>query len=174
MNPVLRSLVFRKSKPSTGEGCRIGRRWRFAAALTCLAAGVGGVGEAAAADRWETLTAIHWVENPTNSPAPGAHGELGAYQFRRSTWRSYSSLPFEYARERVHADEVAIRHYEWLSRGFQKAGLAPTPYRIALAWNAGLNAALQGRAPRASHDYARRVVNIVDSLKERTANAARR
>jgi hypothetical protein len=174
MNPVLRSLVFRKKKPSTGEACRTGRRWRFGLALACATVGGSATPDLLATDRWETLTAIHWVENPTNDPAPGAHGELGAYQFRRSTWRSYSSLPFEYARERAHADEVAIKHYEWIRRGFEGAGLAPTSYRIALAWNAGLNAALQGRAPRASHDYARRVVNIVESLKERTANAAQR
>jgi len=125
-----------------------------------------------AADRWETLQAIHWVENPNNSPAPGAHGELGAYQFRRSTWFSHTRKPFEYARERAHADEVAVMHYEWLKRGFEKSGVKVTPYRIALAWNAGLNAALGGRAPRASHNYATRVTNIVESLKLRTAQGA--
>lgn len=125
-----------------------------------------------ASDRWETLEAIHWVENPNNDPAPGAHGELGAYQFRRSTWTTYTRKPFEYARERQHADEVAVMHYEWLKRGFTDAGLEPTPYRIALAWNAGLSSVLRGRAPRASHDYATRVTNIVESLKLRTANAA--
>jgi hypothetical protein len=174
MNPVLRSLIFRKTKPSTREAGRVGKRWRFGAVLACAVFAAGAPEAPAMADRWETLTAIHWIENPTNDPAPGAHGELGAYQFRRSTWRAYTSLPFEYARNRSHADEIAVRHYDWLRRGFENAGLSPTPYRIALAWNAGLNAALHGRAPRASHDYARRVVNIVESLKERTANAAQR
>ncbi len=127
--------------------------------------------EGRAADRWEVLQAIHWVENPDNSPAPGPYGELGAYQFRRSTWRDHTTLPFEYARERVHSDAVAIKHYEWLKRGFERAGLAPTPYRIALAWNAGLTATLKGRVPATTHHYARRVTNIVESLKQRTAKA---
>lgn len=131
--------------------------------LACLAT------EGRASDRWEILQAIHWVENPDNSPAPGPFGELGAYQFRRSTWRDYTSLPFEYARDRVHSDAVAIKHYEWLKRGIERAGLAATPYRIALAWNAGLTATLKGRVPAATHQYAKRVTNIVESLTQRTA-----
>lgn len=127
--------------------------------------------EGRASDRWEVLQAIHWVENPDNNPAPGPYGELGAYQFRRSTWRDYTTLPFEYARERVHSDAVAIKHYEWLKRGFERAGMTATPYRIALAWNAGLTATLKGRVPTATHQYARRVTNIVESLKQRTAKS---
>lgn len=90
-------------------------RWVGAMAV-CLGLFVGA--RVHASDRWETLEAIHWVENPENSPAPGPFGELGAYQFRRSTWYTYTSVPFEYARERVHSDAVAIKHYEWLKRGF--------------------------------------------------------
>jgi len=126
---------------------------------------------AEASDRWEVLQAIHWVENPDNSPAPGPYGELGAYQFRRSTWKSHTTKPFEYAREREHSDEVAIKHYEWLKRGFERAGLSATPYRIALAWNAGLTATLSGRVPTVTHQYATRVTNIVESLKQRTAKS---
>ncbi|HRP05929.1 MAG TPA: hypothetical protein PLV87_13535 [Opitutaceae bacterium] len=141
-------------------------RWAGALAV-CL--GLVLAANLHASDRWETLEAIHWVENPENSPAPGPFGELGAYQFRRSTWYTYTSVPFEYARERTHSDAVAIKHYEWLKRGFERAGLAVTPYRIALAWNAGLSATLSGRIPAATHQYARRVANIVESLKQRTA-----
>jgi hypothetical protein len=40
------------------------------------------------------------------------------------------------------------------------AGLAATPYRIALAWNGGLTAAVKGRAPAVAHDYAQRAENL--------------
>ena len=38
---------------------------------------------ARAEDRAALLSAIHSLENPYNLTKPGAHGELGAYQFRQ-------------------------------------------------------------------------------------------
>jgi len=114
--------------------------------------------------RTETLEAIHAVENPRDSMQPGRHGELGPYQFRRSTWRMHTQLPFERALDRDASQEVAIRHYEWLRRGLVRAGMAPTPYNIALAWNGGLTATIRGRTSAASHRYAERVANLTQEL----------
>lgn len=120
-----------------------------------------------ASDRWETLRAINWVENPTNHTRRGAFGELGPYQFRPQTWRMHTRKPFEWAVERVHADEVAIKHYEWLRRELREAGIDPSPYNIALAWNSGLTAVTRGRVPRVTYDYANRVANLVAQQKSR-------
>ncbi len=127
---------------------------------------VGITHSLSAGERWETLQAIHLIENPTNSARPGAHGELGAYQFRRSTWQMHTSKPFRYALIRKHADEVAVEHYEWLCVQLRRKGIAPTPYNIAMAWNAGIGAVTSGRIPRVSRSYAKRVVAIVDQLQE--------
>lgn len=137
--------------------------------LLCLLTSV-----AAASDRWETLQAIHWIENPTESTRPGRYGELGAYQFRPATWRMHSKQPFQMALNRAESDKVAVAHYEWIRRGLQQAGLEATPYRIAMAWNAGLTAVVEGRAPSASHNYASRVVNLVTELKSRQVAASGR
>ena len=118
-----------------------------------------------ASDRWETLRAINWVENPTNHARRGAFGELGPYQFRPQTWRMHTRKPFEWAVERVHADEVAVKHYEWLRRELREAGIDPSPYNIALAWNSGLGAVTSGRVPRVTYDYANRVSNLVAQQK---------
>ncbi len=134
----------------------------MAVMLVCLAASLR------AGEQWETLQAIHLIENPQNSPRPGAHGELGAYQFRQSTWRMHSRAPFRNALVRSHADRVAVAHYDWLVRELRRNGVRPTAYTIALAWNAGLTAAVSGRAPRSSHHYAQRVVNIADELRRAT------
>ncbi len=123
-----------------------------------------------ASQRWETLQAINWVENPRNSTKVGPHGELGPYQFRISTWRDYSSKPFACAVIRKDADEVAVKHYDWIKRGLERAGIAPTPFNIALAWNAGLNTVINGSAPAASYAYARHVNNLVVSLKAQLAS----
>ena len=64
---------------------------------------------ALASERWATLEAIHWIENPQDSTKPGRFGELGAYQFRESTWRMHSSVPFPRAVERRVSDDVAGR-----------------------------------------------------------------
>lgn len=125
-----------------------------------------------AADQWETLQAIHLIENPHNSARPGAHGELGAYQFRPTTWRMHSRQPFRQALVRDHADRVAVAHYEWIVQQLRRNGLKPTTYNIALVWNAGIGAVTSGRAPRASHHYAQRVVNIADELQRATVAAS--
>jgi hypothetical protein len=121
-------------------------------------------GELLASDRWETLQAINLVENPRNSPKPGAMGELGPYQFREGTWRMHTSKPFSMAVQREHADEIAVKHYEWLRRGLERNGLTANPYNIALAWNAGLSAVVNGRVGNRTRGYASQVVNLVDEL----------
>lgn len=125
-----------------------------------------------ASERWETLQAINWVENPRNSLRPGPLGELGPYQFRQSTWRSYTKRPFALALERRYSDEVAVQHYEWIKRGLQGAGIDPIPYNIALAWNAGLDQVVNGRVPASACDYAARVDGLVEMLKARAAPRA--
>lgn len=119
-------------------------------------------------DRWETLRAINWVENPTNQTTVGRFGELGPYQFRPTTWRMHTQKPFRQAIQREVADEVAIRHYEWIKRTFEQAGVEPNVFNIAMAWNCGVNAVIAGRAPAVSYNYAQRVANLVETLKQRT------
>lgn len=121
------------------------------------------------AERWKVLKAINWVENPTNHTKYGPKGELGPYQFRASTWKDYSKLPFSYAVKREHADEVAVRHYEWIKQGLINAGIDPSPYNIALVWNSGLGAVTSGRIPKSTYRYAEQVHNLVEVLQRQTA-----
>src|SRR5688572_18853062 len=122
--------------------------------------------EVRADDRWETLRAINWVENPTNHSRPGKFGEMGPYQFRSATWRMHTRRPFSQATQREAADEVAVAHYEWLKTNLEKAGVDASPFNIAMAWNSGVNNVIKGRAPNVSYNYAQRVVNLVHTFKE--------
>ncbi len=142
--------------------------------LTCLCSAWALTGSAADAwERAETLRAINWVENPTNHARRGSKGELGPYQFRSQTWRMHSRQPFERAVDRAHADEVAARHYEWIRRGLREAGIDPSPFNVALAWNSGLGSVLRGEVPTVSYRYAERVVNLVERQRdERRLRAA--
>jgi len=115
---------------------------------------------AVASERWATLEAIHCVENPRDLARPGPCGELGAYQFREETWRMHTSAPFASALNRRVSDAVAVKHFEALKQGLERAGLPATAYNIALAWNGGLTAVVRGRVPAASRDYAERVTNL--------------
>ena len=121
-------------------------------------------GSAQASVRWATLEAIHQLENPRNRPTPGPCGELGPYQFREMTWRMHTTAPFARAIDRRASDDVAVKHYEWLKRGLEGAGLPATAYNIALAWNGGLNAAVLGRAPAVARDYAERAANLAGAF----------
>ena len=125
--------------------------------------------EAQAATRWETLHAIHMVENPSNSPKPGPFGELGAYQFRSSTWEMYTKRPFSQAIDRSVSDEVAVQHYEWLKSALVRAGMEPSVYNIAMAWNAGIGSVIRGTVPSVARNYASRVENIANDLNRRLA-----
>jgi len=138
---------------------------QFKKLLLVVSAFVFTIG-AAAADRWETLRAINWVENPTNQTHLGRYGELGPYQFRPATWRMHTAKPFSLAVQRAAADEVAVKHYEWIRHAFEQAGVDPTAFNIALAWNCGVDAVLGGRAPSASYNYAERVSNLVEVFKQ--------
>lgn len=124
-------------------------------------------GSALASERWETLQAINWVENPRNSLKAGPGGELGPYQFRQATWFMHTRKPFALAVQRQQADDVAVKHYEWIKRGLERNGIAATPYNIALAWNAGLSQVINGRVPAVSYQYASQVNNLVEHLKGR-------
>jgi hypothetical protein len=136
--------------------------------LVCL----GAVATARADERREAfLEAIHHLENPRNSTRPGAHGELGAYQFRISTWIQHTSIPFRQALNRETSDAVAIKHYEWLKTRLEAARVPATNYNLALAWNGGLTAAVKGRAMPASHSYARRAVNLAKTFEPLTTPA---
>lgn len=141
-------------------------------ALTlCLGFGILTVARASETDRVATLEAIHNLENPRNLTRPGPCGELGAYQFRESTWRTYTSAPFSTALDRSASDQVAARHYDWLKVRLEAAHLPATPYNIALAWNSGVRATITGRAPRAARDYAQRAANLA-AVFRRTATVA--
>lgn len=128
--------------------------------------------ETMASGRWETLHAINLVENPTNQTQVGRFGELGPYQFRPATWRMHTDKPFRLAIQREVADEVAVKHYEWLKRMLDQAGIEPSAFNIAMAWNCGLEAVVQGHVPTVSYNYAQRVTNLVEASAERVPPAA--
>lgn len=141
--------------------------------LFVAAALLGGLAPAVqAAERADVLRAINWVENPTNHTRRGSKGELGPYQFMPKTWRLHTKKPFNLAVVREHADEVAVKHYEWIRAGLQNAGIDPSPYNIALAWNSGLGAVTGGRVPMVTYNYAERVQNLVEVQRRDRAIAA--
>lgn len=117
-------------------------------------------GFAFGSERWDTLRAINMVENPTNQTGYGSRGELGPYQFRSSTWRMHTNKPFRMANDRATADQVAVKHYEWIKDRLVAAGIDANSYNIALAWNCGITAVLNGRIPMQTYYYADRVNNL--------------
>lgn len=127
---------------------------------------------AKAADRWETLRAIHWVENPTNQTKVGKFGELGPYQFRPATWRMHTAKPFNLAVQRAESDAVAVKHYEWIKRSLERAGVEASAFNIAMAWNCGVQAVVNGRIPTVTYQYARRVTNLIESFRAERAEVA--
>ena len=130
----------------------------LALASFCRAASAE-VASSATAD--DVLYAIRQVESGDRYDGPpGSRGELGAYQFRRQVWYQHTREPFDQART-AYADKVAADHYRWIAGQLSSAGLTPTPWNIAAAWNSGLTAVRSQRIPRSTRDYANRVDNLV-------------
>ncbi len=129
---------------------------------------------AVGAERWETLRAINQVENPTNHTHFGSKGELGPYQFRRDTWRMHTRKPFSLATDRATADAVAVTHYEFIKRQLTEAGIAPTTFNIAMAWNCGINAVVSGRVPTVTYHYAEQVNNLAEAYHAQAVAEATR
>lgn len=144
---------------------------RLLTQLLLLATVLGFTIKAGADDRWETLRAINWVENPTNHTRMGRFGELGPYQFRAGTWRMHTKKSFQLATQREAADEIAIKHYEWIKQSLERAGVDANPFNIAMAWNSGVNNVLKGSVPSVSYDYAERVTNLVNTFKQNAPRA---
>lgn len=99
-------------------------------------------------------------------PPRGKLGERGSYQFRRSTWRMHTSSSFDLAENREVAYTVAKRHYVWIEAQLKANGIESSPYNVALAWNAGVNAVIRGKVPDVAYDYATRVLNIASSIPD--------
>jgi hypothetical protein len=125
-------------------------------------------------ERNDVLLAIHQVENPTDTTLVGRRGELGPYQFRPVVWRKYTVKPFELAADAAEAQTVAEMHYDWIARGLARNGFEVSPYHIALAWNAGLQATVNSRTSRGSRHYAQRVANLVEQPTAPTPEVAAR
>jgi len=109
------------------------------------------------------LRAIRIRECGDRSDAVGKYGERGAYQFRYRTWRQHSKSPFINA-HRAEAHVVARKHLDWLRRSLVRAGYKPTPYNIALCWNAGFASVVSGKFGRPSIEYAQDVENLYTSF----------
>lgn len=148
--------------------------WRTPLRVSLLVLVTGVASVAHASSRWSTLEAIHQLENPRDLTRFGPRGELGAYQFRPATWSLHTDVPFQRALERPMSDLVAGRHYDWLSRRLEAAGLRSSPYNIALAWNGGITAAVNGRSSRAAHAYATRAANLAEVLAREAHSPAER
>jgi len=111
------------------------------------------------------LSGIRIVETQDQlHPPRGKLGERGPYQFRRSTWRMHTSSSFELAENREVANTIAKRHYAWIEAQLRANGIDSSPYNVALAWNAGVNAVIRGAAPAVAHDYASRVINVASAI----------
>ena len=115
-------------------------------------------------DHSKLLEAIRQVEN-TPRWKVGRAGEVSEYQLLPLVWARYSDYPIHMATSHaesaiVEQQRVANAHLRWLIKHVEN----PSPYRIAVAWNGGLSAANNSRVSKGTACYARRVVNIYETL----------
>ncbi len=106
------------------------------------------------------IAAKECVKHPDK---PGAAGELGIYQICPKTWAQFSKQPHSCAyTDAAENERVARALLVWLKAGLQRVGVAPTPFALAEAWNAGLSATQRGKIGAATRDYAQCVVNLME------------
>lgn len=100
------------------------------------------------------LQALALVESGGNPRAIGAAGERGAFQM----------MPAVVASSGGHGERAAARHVRLIERELLHAGIEPTVFHLALAWNAGIGAVQRGQAPVRAYRHAVRVENIFKDL----------
>ena len=110
------------------------------------------------------LRAIKTVEAVRQPGKRGPAGELGYYRITPGVWSQHTTAPFA----RCGLDEkleewVAARHLDWIERELVRTGDGPSIFRIALAWNAGLNGSAD--APVSAKNYAKRVEALYREMK---------
>lgn len=134
---------------------------KLKALLLSLLSAVGFAQAKAEPINWNKLAdAIATVEN---TPGRGKHGERSPWQFTHAVWALHSGMSFSYAdvesvQARAEQRRVAIAHAQYIATSIDN----PTPYRIALAWNAGIAAVLHNTFSDASVGYAKRVRNVYE------------
>jgi hypothetical protein len=102
------------------------------------------------ADDAALLRAIAEVETG-NHPRTGRAGERGVHQMGPAA-RSDHATP--------------LAHLHWLVTTLRAGGEIPTPFVLALAWNAGATAVLEGRTTARQRDYAARVRNLYEEFSK--------
>lgn len=101
------------------------------------------------------LRALSMVESGNNVQAVGLAGELGKFQMMPAVVSECGGYGEREARREIQRIEVALVHM----------GVDPSPYNVALAWNAGLGAVRHGKVPESSYRHALRVVNLLEDLQ---------
>lgn len=103
------------------------------------------------------------VETPNGIPAkPGPAGDTGRWQLTPAV-RHDRAVDLRRIGKPITDENLAIAHVVWIEHVLLKNHITPTPYTVALAWNAGIGAELRGTAPARARDFARRVANLVES-----------
>jgi hypothetical protein len=115
---------------------------------------------ARASDDREFFYGIAVVENTPRGR--GAAGEQTPLQLHPLTIEQHAP-GFRGELDPIQAMRIARRHLAWLRAQLVRRGVDPSPFNLALCWNAGLSKTLSGRAPVSSYDYARRVVAIMEA-----------
>lgn len=100
------------------------------------------------------LQALALVESGGDARAVGAAGERGAFQMTPAVVASWGGYG-----EREAAKEVRL-----IERTLLHAGIEPTAFHLALAWNAGRGAVLRGQAPVRAYRHAGLVENTFQRL----------
>lgn len=126
------------------------------AVLVFLAAGLHAAPPAA------VMRAIRQVEGVKHPARRGPAGELGYYRVTAGVWYQHTRQPFARCGTSPGLEQAVVeKHLAWLTTQLQRRGIRATPYRLAYAWNAGLEAACF-RIPTdlSATDYAQRVENL--------------
>lgn len=93
----------------------------------------------------------------------GRAGERSEFQITRDVWYIWSHLPFECAsviHYQCDARSVALAQVESIYHQI----LNPSPFRVAVAWNAGIGAVQRGEISDGSINFGHRVKNLYEEM----------
>lgn len=94
----------------------------------------------------------------------GRAGERSAWQITPAVWQEYTAAPFARASTDAKLGRVvAAAHLRRLHVDLRRRTGYVNTFTLALAWNAGLSGAINGRVPPGARDYAARAVALYEA-----------
>lgn len=113
------------------------------------------------------LAVFAQMETPRGIPThPGAAGETGRWALTPAV-RHDRGIEILIAGTKLNDENIARAQILWIAKRLEAHHRPVNAFNVALAWNAGVTAEIQGTAPNRAYDYAARASALAEDAERK-------